>query len=503
MSNSPPLRIAGGTLRVRLSPQHEDDLILERKLIMAHCAAFAPLLRTPDEPGYCASWDKSELVKLPDNDGLIRGFTLALNIVDETAVLEGSRCDLGRPGYRYKNFQDSMYATLDWPCANDYSNNSIGIVEAATQHAVMFELLHGVKIDPGRLHIPIGNETYDVASWRSALGRISEMCARSEFYGCLPFVAVAVKELIEQASSFWEAVAFSPREWHQMAIKLRWGEVYFDSLRHIIAHTKFFVLTLDDDPSEDPFYLDLSAPDFQDFATDLQAKQAVIVLELKRSLHHLQLCESYSEYNNEKSPAWTTFLNLVKNAWPGRSAHANTMEKSEFLACAIWGQWLAEQESGDHVWVSTRRKAERSGPFQNGLMMLEKAAVSGNPPALFGSEVPRTIASIFGLHRRFKPAKKVDVVLTEIVHEAHDIVKSWFETCEEVQDRKTLTWRRSRFDVMARGDYNAKVEAFTFFPLDEEKVPWVDERQWGEIVAAAPGSLVVAEAAYVAAILNA
>ncbi|SMR58108.1 unnamed protein product [Zymoseptoria tritici ST99CH_3D1] len=503
MSTSPPLRIAGGTLRIALSPNHEDDLILDRELVMTRCFAFAPLLRAPHEPGYCAAWDKSILVKVPSEDEPVRVYTLALRVIDGTMLLEGSDYHQGDDLHEFKNFHNSVYTTSNWPCAGFSQNAFEGVEEAAIQHCIMFDILHGIKIAPERLHIPYGQDAHDAVGWSGAFGRICEMCARAEFYGCLPFVASAMKEIISQAPSLWEAIAYNPRDWHQLAIKLRWEDVYFDSLRHIVAHTRLPVDGITGDPSDDFYVLGLTPTEFQDFASELQAKQAIVLLTLQRSLHHLQLCGSYSEYNKERFPTWITFLNLFKNAWPGRSAHVKTMEKCEFLACAIFGQWLAEQESGDHVWISTRRKADRSGPLQNGLMKLEEATNSTYPPSLFGRNVPRTISSIFLLDRRFEPGRKIDAVLTEIVREADKMVKFAFETYEEEQGGKTLTWRRSRFDGMARGDYGVKVEAFTFLPLDEKNVPWAEEKDWATAEAVVPITVEVAAEAYVAAIQGA
>jgi hypothetical protein len=89
MTTFSPLRLAGGTLRIKLTANNADDLILDRNVVAANCPALAPLLRAPNESGYCAAWDKSRPVKVPGQEDEARVFTLALKKINGTMLLEG------------------------------------------------------------------------------------------------------------------------------------------------------------------------------------------------------------------------------------------------------------------------------------------------------------------------------------------------------------------------------------------------------------------------------
>jgi hypothetical protein len=89
MGDFTPLRLAGGTLRIKLSADSASDLILDRDTVKAHCTTLEPLLRTTHEHNYQAAWDRSALVKVKDDEGAVRVYSLGLKTVEDTLMLEG------------------------------------------------------------------------------------------------------------------------------------------------------------------------------------------------------------------------------------------------------------------------------------------------------------------------------------------------------------------------------------------------------------------------------
>jgi hypothetical protein len=375
------------------------------------------------------------------------------------------------------------------------------VEEAAENHSIMFEIVHGCKLSSTRLSLPLGADHTSFLSW--SYHKVSSVCALAQFYGCMPIVAKEVCRVIETCPTLWEAIALDPNLWLKLSIKLRWSEVYFDALRHVLSRigiesvhdprVRAAAETLEVEPSL-----------LIEWSKNVLLTQSATILRLNHGLQRLQLGDSYEEYNKQKKTVrGVTFLNLLRNAWPGRSSKQKSMEKAEFIARATYGQWLAEQNGGKHIYVSARRKYGMSGPLSVTLARLEKAAASGNPPALFGSNVPQNLAAIFFRDCKSISAKQIDTVLAGIVEEADEIVKEAFAPYEEEFDGGVLTFRRCNFNERVRTDYNGNTGQFTFLGLDESDTPWAGLKEWEVDEVAMPASMDVANEAYVAAIQEA
>lgn len=85
----PVLRIAGGTLRVRLSADHGEDIMLDRELVASQCPTLAPRLRHPGETRYVSAWDNSKEIHKGGTNDTVRISTLALNPAERTFLLDG------------------------------------------------------------------------------------------------------------------------------------------------------------------------------------------------------------------------------------------------------------------------------------------------------------------------------------------------------------------------------------------------------------------------------
>jgi hypothetical protein len=288
-----------------------------------------------------------------------------------------------------------------------------------------------------------------------------------------------------------------------LSIKLRWKEVYIDSLRHVLARggiPEEMVMTSGSGPSG---VLDLSYDNLYEHSGKLKDEQAPAIFQLHKDLHKLQLHKSFWKRSTTKYPVYITFFNMLTDAWTRRSANRKSQDRAEFLACAIYGQWLTEQEVGEYEWSFGRRKSKPSGPLSVGILALEEAAASDDPAALFGNDIPDRLISIFSLEDQTNPKAQIDFFLARIVREAAEIVGSTFRTfTKKDQDGVVWTYRRARFDVRARIDDWSEEGAFTFLPLDEEAVPWKSEEEWVVSGGVVPLMVEAAEEGYVAAILG-
>ena len=295
------------------------------------------------------------------------------------------------------------------------------------------------------------------------LDRISTVCAYAEYYGCLPKVAKFMTDRLVEYPYFWQTIADKPIKYLVLAQRLRSPRVYADALRHIISdpHCGY------ENVAE---CLGIAEAQARGLFSPLLCRSQEEARKLEHNLLRLQLCETWSEFSCVTYAVHTTFFNKIRYERKNRSEGQKTDERSDLLARSIYGQWLVQQMTGEYLYIFNKRRSERAGPFNAAVVKLEEAAVSQDPTALFGHQVPTRISSIFRLGRRYSPPKQVAASLTEIVQKAAGIIADAFEVRTVEEDGKTLTYRRAEFD--AHGEY------FTYLPLDENDVPWKDEPAW-------------------------
>jgi hypothetical protein len=130
---------------------------------------------------------------------------------------------------------------------------------------------------------------------------------------------------------------------------------------------------------------------------------------------------------------------------------------------------------GNHVFSTSwggKTRSGNAGNLHSACKRLVEAAKSANPASLFGYKVAPRITSIFRLGKLFKPAKRVENDLIEIIKEATKIIENTFETRTGYEG---WVYRKTHFE---RERYLYEENDFTFLPLDEEDTPLRDEEEW-------------------------
>ncbi len=134
------------------------------------------------------------------------------------------------------------------------------------------------------------------------------------------------------------------------------------------------------------------------------------------------------------------------------------------------GQWLAQKPVGNAVCVSGAGKPQEtsSGGLIVACSQISVAATKGYPARIFGWDAASTMCKRLDLQTTHVNAERnLKHNLNRLVHEAAQLIEEEFATRTVLTEKGIkLTYRRAHFD--ARDDY------FTYLPLDETDVPWVD-----------------------------
>ncbi|KAF2167480.1 hypothetical protein M409DRAFT_22288 [Zasmidium cellare ATCC 36951] len=197
------LRFADGDLVIKLSANTSLDILIHKDVVAKHCKTLAPAL------GKCDIFDKSIDINMPGKITPMKLYSLGLKFVDRTLVLEGQSFQ-GLLDELYEDadvFDHSVLATADWPdpCGGVSQTGYNAQRNAAHQYLLIFKILYGKKLS--------GKDFEDITTW----------------------VAAAVVRYLHSCESLWAFVAEEPRQTMLLAIKLRDKEIYFHSVRHMIA----------------------------------------------------------------------------------------------------------------------------------------------------------------------------------------------------------------------------------------------------------------------------
>ncbi|CZT23056.1 uncharacterized protein RCC_08766 [Ramularia collo-cygni] len=203
-----------GGLRIKLTEDATQDLLVDRETIMKHCPTLAPTLRHSGEDRYCAIWDKSELVTT-DNGEEIRVSTLALNPVEETYLLEAkalskatqipcsipfSCSDLAAPEWRVLTMQECQLEPAR--------------ISSAEQHMILIKLLLGEPLEPLRGFCGYAPTSYlgrsHYVTKRFDFVKLCDLCSLADYYGCLSLVAQEVIRSLGDIGVFYSYVQLRP-----------------------------------------------------------------------------------------------------------------------------------------------------------------------------------------------------------------------------------------------------------------------------------------------------
>lgn len=478
------LRIAGGTLRVRLSANHNQDLILDRELVATHCPTLAPRLRQPGESRYASAWDNSKLMNIDGTKDAVRVTTLALNPADGTFLLDGHvNCmpfpevfhltdllqDFVAPPENsfYTFFMESDLASPVWTTIIDsvYQDPSQANENSIHTHTVLFRLLHGYAEG---LFLD-ASENYPFLRSRE-FARLLDVCALADFYGCLEVISDAVVDTLTKANMFWRLVNREPIAILRLAVKLEAKELYQDAWRHLMGR-----LIKDSAPKTwtqeicraehllaTQKHFGLTRDELLAQLQELKAEQDPKITDLSASLRTLQLNPSFARQDGRDYPVRTSFFNLLRLPFSSRKQRTLKGHTARFLAGSIYSQWLTQQELGDQISGSSQPRSSPAGPFDVAVSKLEHFATTRSPSDVFGHGAVQAILSTLGLEHA---TKDVTTELNHMVVNAAELIKQAFMTREGVHADETFTYRRAHW----HGDHHGY---FTYLPMNETAFPW-------------------------------
>ncbi|KJX94304.1 hypothetical protein TI39_contig4202g00062 [Zymoseptoria brevis] len=519
-----PLRLAHGTLRIRIDETADRDMLVDREVILAHCPTLEPMLRNPDSADSHAWWDRSDVYHVPDlTTGelkSLRVWSLALNCVEDTYILEGQNLvsnlelepgscwwpkkripfvasDLAEPGWQRSGI---IYDV----CPSDRDDI---LNEAAFLHHILFRVLHGFPVAFQDLEASVGIvEVNEESEWKTIYNRtqshngvrtmrwVYKFCSLAEYYGCLEKVANhAVDWLIEQSALAY-CVALDPTMYLTLAAKLHWQDLYFDAVRHQMVRA---------DESSGTVWLREIAEGLEISDEDMLARQKVAMAEQEKTvatlsarLRALQLSSSYKTSQNgpHEVAVRTTLTNKNETRTNPLTAAGKASKRAGYIARTIYGEWLSQQEVGELVWIHKQkrfqeRRSHQAGPLSRGVAEIQEHSLSADPSLLFGESAVEDALDLLGVDSSAESIAAVKTALNEIVHHANDIIQEILRHhTEKKEDGTVITHRRTCWGRGMPEYLDWSNSSFTYLGLDEGEVPWKFDKKWNCSLEVAPRS---------------
>lgn len=295
---------------------------------------------------------------------------------------------------------------------------------------------------------------------------IVELCARSEYLGCLPKVAKAILVHLLPQPLLWKSIAEDLVKYFVFAVKVHCAGMYFDSLRHLLSqpdNAEYRELLVK--------YLGLPESEYEAWTMRLHFEQAKVINGMCNELQRLELFTAWSvargggqDFSNK-----TTYFNKIDFNGKPKNKGSQLKDKIEYLARSQWSQYFAQQQAGERIAVSRRRRGLPAGPLSRTVSRIDHCAKSDHPERLFGKRTAARLVTMMGLPAAC--SKSLNDVLGQIVKEADGIIKRTLAGRSIIEkDGKKLTYRSSRVDTGKNH--------WTFFPLEEADVAWEDEDEW-------------------------
>ncbi|KJX94303.1 hypothetical protein TI39_contig4202g00063 [Zymoseptoria brevis] len=491
-----PTRLAHGTLRIRVDAIPNHDMLLDKAVIAASCPTLEPVLRASgsSDPRHC--WGKPDLIQVSGTDDPVEIWSLAINLVDGAYILDGDalRPD---PDDKASAFSDSELSVPGWKeidhrwRSHDHCNQTWRET-AVYQHHIMFRMLHNFPVSIEDIPYAVWKDWEEISThlfrWVRVAGWLCELCARAEYYGCLPKIVNQVVDLMASEPSLWRAVALDPWRFLLLGNKLRWSDLFSDALRHLVVSPHEFRVNQHDIAE----MLGMSQEQLVMFRFTAIKRQEEAVEILSTRLRRIQLSTHSKRVGHDEYAAIrTTMINHVELSPSAEWREKQQMYKrAGLIARSIYSEWLAQQEVGERavrqsfVW-RYNTVSRPSGPLSLAVANIQHHANSSEPALLFGVDAAKKYIEVIGGDSSQAAVQAVHVALSQIMLHANDIVESVSNHHSMVEEgSRILTYSRTRWD---RGfPLGVKPSVFTYIGWDEWETPWKDKEKWDCKLSVAP-----------------
>ncbi|SMY26542.1 unnamed protein product [Zymoseptoria tritici ST99CH_1A5] len=495
-----PLRLAHGTLRIRIDETANRDMLIDREVIMAHCPTLEPMLRDPDSADSNAWWDRSDVYQVPDQTTgelkSLRVWSLALNCIEDTYILEGQSLVYNlelEPGSCWWPKKRTPFVSSELAEPGWHRSGIIHRVCPAERDDVLNETASFTTSFSG--FCMATRSIFRILKRASASRKpATRFCSLAEYYGCLEKVANhAVDWLIEQPALAY-CVALDPDMYFTLGTKLRWPDLYFDAVRHQMVRA---------DKSGGTVWLREIAEDLEISDEDMLARQEAAMAEQEKTvanlsarLRALQLSSSYKISTNGRNEiaVRTTLANKNETQTVSLTPAGKAFGRAEYIARTIYGEWLSQQEAGELVWIQKHkrfqeRRSRQAGPLSRGVAQIQEHSQSHDPSLLFGKNAVEDALDLLGVDSSAESIAAVKTALNDIVHHVNDIIQDVLRVrIENREDGTVITHRRTCWGCGVPEYLDWSKSCFTYLGLDESEVPWRFDNEWDCSIKVAPKS---------------
>lgn len=247
------------------------------------------------------------------------------------------------------SFPESSLALPGWPkvwpkyhCSTDTNED-----ESKRAMHVLFALLYGAKLDYEQICGCYYRSNQDVA--REILSKVVITCAYAEYWGCLDLIGPRLLTVLQSDPYLWNKVTRLPEIYLALAVKLEDATLYFGALRHSI---------LSADKSGDWKSLaKISGLDIADlrafYEPHLAAQHKEVEPKIETIVENLRTLQLQSMRAKDYGGGWhdakTRFLDALPFKPEDRSEDTKAFESVDYLARAIYGEYLVYKLDGEAV----------------------------------------------------------------------------------------------------------------------------------------------------------
>lgn len=302
---------------------------------------------------------------------------------------------------------------------------------------------------------------------------IYDVCAYAECHMAGPQARSMLSKILCNDPAIWKSIEHWPARFIRLAIELKCRDLYFDASRQLIATYNFKLVAQELDVSleeaKSTWQPALESVKYLVYNPQTGLQNRILRLTLTG---RQRIKNGEGQWHNSQPVfAKVSFLQAMAadNKYPTDSIMP--MERVDFIACnAFRDLFLGYMIAAEQHDVA-RGCTGRPPPLNEAFDKLVKASITLTPADAIGPEVPEPLVDFFDLDTKYDPVVQIRTKLKELVREAAKEINSTFDTKLRRQiDGSTMTIRCAKW----AGPY------FTYLPLDEERLPWVEDDHVGK-----------------------
>ena len=248
-------------------------------------------------------------------------------------------------------FQHSDWTTSGWPdLEQNQQSRRMRSTLGDTMQAlrILFALFYGAHLNASQITGQREVSPAGIYHMDEVVDLVSTVCAYAEYFECGEHVKQGVVRAMQSAPGYWIAVADDPKRHLELAVRLQLHEVYWDSLRHMVAQAWYVDSGTVVDWSDVADAMGKTEDEVRSFFEPQMEDLPNLVGRLNRDLMRLCL-EPVKAWSGGWYTAWATFANALQFKRSDRSHSTKANEAAGLVARGLWSQFYIGSFYGEQL----------------------------------------------------------------------------------------------------------------------------------------------------------